>query len=151
VKKILLPLFFIATSIGITQLSAYCFYNNSKDKTISLFVFSKKLALKHGGFLAKRALYNIKPGQKYCRNWKDIDKKNRAKEWYWVAYKGSSKGRIITLSTKRLGEGYFPIGGAVYFSGWYKDAFSISYDGKEWEYWKSPWKHKKQPWKTHKN
>jgi len=82
----------------------------------------------------------LKPGgSSRCRNWKDIDKKNRTKEWYWVAHKGHVSSWALKPS-KQLEKGYFPIGGAVYFSGWYKDEFGISYDGKEWEWWKKPWK-----------
>jgi len=138
-KKILLLLFFIITNMEIIQLSAYCFYNHSNEK-IRINIFSGKTT-KFFGF--DKAYYWLSPkGGKSCRNWKKIDKNNRKKEWYFTAY---------TKSFKRLGEGYFPIGGAIYFSGWYKDEFSISYDGKEWEYWKKPWKHKKQPWKTYKH
>jgi len=145
-KKILLFLFFTAASMGITQLSAYCFYNHSKTKKITIRTFS----ITKKGNLIPKATYKLRPGgSSRCRNWKDIDKKNRKKEWYWKAYSGF-KAVIpwYTLSErKRFGEGYFPIGGAVYFSGWYKGKFGISYDGKEWEYRKPPWNHRSKPWR----
>jgi len=40
-KKILLPLFLIATSMGITRLSAYCVYNYFNEK-IYIDIYSKK-------------------------------------------------------------------------------------------------------------
>jgi len=162
-KKILLLLFFIATSTGITRLSAYCFYNYSKDKTITIYVFKTKtdktlsivghaslIALNPmtaliPGYFGSKAKYVLKPGSKRCRNWKNIDKKNQKRQWYWVAFKGTGRKHIGASS---MAQGLFPIGGAVYYSGWYKDEFSISYGGKEWEYWKSPWNHKVQPWLT---
>jgi len=134
VKKILLLLFFIATNMGIIQLSAYCFYNHSSTKTITMKIFS----ITKKGNLIPKATYKLRPeGSSRCRNWKIIDKKNPKKQWFWKAYSGD----------KRFGEGFFPISSAIYFSGWYKDAFSVSYDGKEWEYWKSPWNHQIRPWK----
>jgi len=144
-KKVLLLLFFIATNMETLRLDAYCFYNHSDNQTITIHTYKSKRWSKFAPNVNSEAIYELKPGSsKRCRNWKDIDKKNRTKEWYWTAYKGDKKR--ITPFTKKLGEGYFPIGGAVYYSGWYKDAFGISYDGKEWEYWKSPWNHKKRPW-----
>jgi len=151
-KKILLLLFFIATNMETIQLNAYCFYNYSKDKTITIYTYPSKKKSQKSAFYYKKAQHELKPGgSKRCRNWKTIDKKDRKKTWYWVAYEGGQKFIRIKPLSKKLGEGYFPIGGAVYYSGWYKDEFSISYDGKEWEYWKSPWKHKEQPWKTYKH
>jgi len=146
-KKILLLLFFIATNMGTIRLYAYCFYNYS-DYKITIFLFSGTTGLFGGDPGFKVARYVLKPGDKRCRNWTTIDKKNRKKQWYWEAYKGDRKIRFVW--SEGLGAGLFPIGGAVYYSGWYKDEFSISYDGKEWEWWKFPWKHKKQPWKTNK-
>jgi len=136
-KKILLPLFFIATSMGVTKLSAYCVYNRSKQK-IYISTYKKW----PGMFTRTQGYHPLKPDSKKCWNWKKIDKKNRKKEWYWVA-----------SSNRQLGEGYFPIGGAIVFLGYDKNGqakFSIHYDGPAWEYRKSPWNHKKRPWKTYK-
>ena len=126
------------------------------DKKITILIFSSKPktilpytdALYNIGLLMIRAQHTLKPGNKGCWNWKSIDKKNRAKEWYWVAFEGGHKW----VGAKRLGEGCFPIGSAIYFSGWMtpENRFDIYYRGKPWKYWKSPWNHKKKPWKTYK-
>ena len=141
-KKILLPLFLIATSMGVTRLSAYCFYNKSKQK-IYVTIFSKKpIAFFTPG--REKSSKKVNPGRRTCWNWKEIAKKyggNRTKLWYWVA-----------TSNRILGRGYFPIGGAVFFQG-YKSGrakFSITYDNKPWKYQGPPWNRPKRPWETFK-
>ena len=129
-----------------TRLSAYCFHNWSKNENIIIQIYADKTA-KWAGF--DKATYKLSPkGGKSCRNWKIIDKNNRKKQWRWVAYTKNYN--------RKLGEGRFPIGGAVYFSGYDEDGyakFSIYFgpDPKSmpaWEYWKSPWNHKSPPWET---
>jgi len=89
--------------------------------------------------------YDLSPKGKGCWNWKEIDKKNPKKEWYWVAY---------TKSFKELGEGYFPIKSAVHLDGEVGTTvfkgFNIYVDGKPWKWRKPPWNHKSKPWKTYK-
>jgi len=147
-KKILLPLFLISASMVTIKIGAYCAYNHSNDEPITIKVFSIKKDKK----LFPRATYRLQPkGDKVCRNWKSIDKNNRKKEWFWRAYNGDK--RTINIWTDRIGEGYFPIGGAILFMGYDEDArakFDIYYDGKPWEYEKSPWNHRSRPWKTNK-
>ena len=144
-KKILLPLFLIATSMGITKLSAYCVYNWSNKKEISVLIYKNPSKSKSNYKSDAEAAYVLSPkGGKGCWHWKSIDKNNRKKLWYWVAY---------TKSLIKLGEGYFPIGGTITFAGYDKNArakFIINYDGKPWRYWESPWNHKSRPWKTFK-
>jgi len=41
-KKILLLLFLIAATMGVTKLSAYCFYNRSKDEKVTIVVYPSK-------------------------------------------------------------------------------------------------------------
>ncbi|HEB41627.1 MAG TPA: hypothetical protein ENI08_01235 [Candidatus Dependentiae bacterium] len=138
-KKILLLLFLIVTSMTIIRLSAYCVYNKSNQE-IYITIYSKKPQLLSPG--REKSYKKLKPDSRTCWHWRDIDRKNREKEWYWVA---SSKGL--------LGEGYFPIGGAIVFRGYKKNGqanFTIHYDGPLWKYKESPWKHKEQPWKTYK-
>ena len=103
----------------------------------------------------------LKPGGRGCWNWKEIakskDPNKRTKEWYWVAYKGGKK--IRTIWTDKLGEGYFPIGGAIAFKGYDQNAramFQVFFDKKSsknmppWKYRESPWNHRSQPWKNYK-
>jgi len=143
-KKILLSLFLIATSMETVQLSAYCFYNHSKDQTITILIFPKTSFLQ---VLTDKHV--LSPGDKGCWNWKKIDK-NRETEWRWKAKKGSSKFGDL------LGEGYFPIGGTIHFEGEVGGTvfkgFNIYYDGKPWKYWESPWNWPRgeTPWKTYK-
>ena len=145
-KKILLPLFLIATSMKTTRLSAYCFYNYSKNKTIYVYTYESKQPLRPKTLSPYKARHELSPKDgKGCWNWKSIDKNDQKKLWYWVAY---------SKSLRKLGQGYFPIGGAVYYSGWTtrKGMFEIYYNGKPWEYWKSPWNwpQSEKPWKTYK-
>jgi len=155
-KKILISLFLIAASMGITQLSAYCVYNWSKDKSITI----KILAVKNGETRGIKASHDLPPsGGKRCWNWKEIDKNNREKQWAWKAYIQSSGiqlgGGILPIGGEKLGEGYFPIGGTIHFEGEVGgtvfEGFNIYYDGKPWEYWKSPWNWPpgERPWKTY--
>jgi len=155
-KKILLPLLFIATSMGITRLSAYCFFNKSNE-TITVLIYPSKKKSQIAPLFHKKAGYVLKPGRRGCWGWKDIDRKNRNKEWYWVAYKGGKK--IRTVWTDKLGEGYFPIGAGIYFRGYQPSGRAIFdiYFHKErskkmppWEWKESPWNHRSQPWRTYK-
>ena len=152
-KKILLPLSLIATSMGITKLSAYCVYNYSNEEKINLQIYSSKKKSEIGGLFNRKANYDLSPrGGKRCRNWKDFDKNNRKKQWYCVAFKGNWKLRH-RYADSLLGEGYFPIGGAIVFAGYDENAkakLEIYYDSKPWKWNKSPWNHKSQPWKTFK-
>ena len=153
-KKILLSLFLIVTSMQVSKLSAYCVYNHSNDETIVIYVYPSKDASKKAALFKRKAKHELPPKYgKRCWNWKEISK-NRKKEWYWVAYKGRGQWyNMRTMWTDKLGEGYFPIGGAVSFRGYDEDAkaiFKIFYDKKSWEYKKSPWNHKSKPWKTYK-
>jgi len=145
-KKILLPLLLITASMGTVRLNAYCFYNHSDSETITIRVHSSKKDATIGSVFLKKAQHKLNPGEKACWNWKSIDKNNRTKLWYWIAYKGDFPVR--TPWTTKLGEGHFPIGGAVYFSGWTtpKGEFDIYYDGKPWKWRDPPWNHKSKPW-----
>ena len=141
-KKILLPLFLIATSMTIIRLSAYCTYNKSNEK-IYINIYKKR----PGMFTRTQAYHTLNPGGKKCWNWKEIDKKNRKREYYWIA---SSK--------RQLGEGYFPIGSAIVFKGYDTSGraiFNIHFGPNPksmplWNYRESPWNHRSQPWKTYK-
>ena len=135
-KKIILSLFLIATSMGVTRLSAYCVYNYSNEK-IYVNIYKKW----PGMFSRTQAYYELKPDGKKCWNWREIDRKNRKREYYWIA-----------SSNRNLGKGYFPIGGAIVFEGYErgKAKFNIYYDSKLWKYKESPWNHKKQPWETYR-
>lgn len=170
-KKVLLLLLLITTIMKITKLSAYCFHNWSNEETISIQIYESKLSF----IFYKQEMLNplfpsvnlkahhlLQPkGGIGCWNWKSIDKNNRKKEYYWVAYKGNTQlGKIVTLygTATILGEGRFPIGGAINFSGYDENArakFDIYFGPNPksmppWKYWKSPWKHKSKPWKTYK-
>jgi len=151
-KKVLLPLFLISASMGIIRLNAYCFYNHSNDETITVMLYTSKGKSEIAPIFNRKAHYVLSPkGNKACRNWRSVDKKDRKKEWYWEAFKGGKKVRFIW--TKTLGEGYFPIGGSVLFMGYDANGrakFDIYYDGKPWEYTKPPWNHRSRPWKTNK-
>jgi len=145
-KKILLPLFLIATSMGTIRLSAYCFYNWSKSTPITVVIHANKIESQYFHIIAvSKAFYKLSPGGgKACRNWKNIDKTDRKKEWYWHA---------TNIHGYKLGSGYFPIGGVVVFAGYDENdraKFKINYDGKPWKYWESPWKHESLPWETSK-
>jgi len=154
-KKVLLFLLFITASMGMIRLSAYCFYNWSEDEKMTIMVFPSKLEWYHPfGFYAE-AKHRLEPGgSKGCWNWKEIDKKNRKKQWYWIAYKGTKL--IKSRFDKKLGEGYFPIGGTIHFEGEVGgtvfEGFNIYYDGKPWKYWESPWNwpQGERPWQTYK-
>ena len=93
-KKILLPLFLITTSMGVTPLNAYCTRNRS-DETITMFIYPSKKKSQIAPLFHKKAEYVLRPGASACRNWKDVDKNNRNKEWYWVAHKGGKKIRTV--------------------------------------------------------
>ena len=151
-KKILLPLFLIATAVGTVRLSAYCVYNWSSKERIIIQIYSGIAGFELASDFNRRANYVLSPGGgKACWNWKDIDKNNRKKEWYWVAYDPGRK--TINKRAGIVGKGYFPIGGTITFAGYdsnYKAKFRINYGGKTWRYWESPWNHKSQPWKTFK-
>ena len=115
-KKIILSLFLIATSMTISRLSAYCIYNHSKDETISIFIYPSKAKSNIAPLFHKKSSYVLKPnGSPGCWNWKEIGG-SRNKQWYFKAYKGGKKLR--TIWTDKLGKGYFPIGSAVVFTGY---------------------------------
>jgi len=151
-KKILIPLFLIVTSMGIMKLSAYCVYNYSNDEKITIKIYPSKETSGVGSLAFRKANHVLSPkGDKACLNWKEIDSNNRKKELYWIAYKGGKQLRAIW--TRKLGEGCFPIGGAILFFGYDKDAradFEIHFDNKKWKYHRSPWNHKSRPWETYK-
>ncbi len=135
-KKILLILFTIASSMGVRQLNAYCFYNYSNDPksgngptSIIVEIYESKKASLLGTYTTKAA-YKLAPGQKRCWNWKEIDPKNRKKEWYWKAWQAPMYVRL----QKVLGEGKLPIGGAVAFWGTQANPkFQVYFDGKPWK------------------
>jgi len=102
-KKILLLLLLIAASVRIIRLSAYCTYNHSNDESIRIRIYKVKNKKTYRPEATHVLLHK---GDKACWNWKKIDSNNREKEMGWRAY---------TLSGKDLGEGYFPIGGAILF------------------------------------
>ena len=150
-KKILLSLFLIVTSIEVSKLNAYCVYNRSQTDKLEIQIFPSKKASQNAPLFGIKARHKLKPnGGKACWNWKKIDPKNRKKVWYWVAYKRQPKFRI--------GEGYFPIGSAIVFkeydaSG--KAIFNIHFGPNPksmplWNYRESPWNYRSQPWKTYK-
>ena len=154
-QKILLFLSFVIASMGMVRLNAYCFHNRSDNQKITVHTYSSKIKSKISPLFLKTDKELLPKGGKTCWNWKDIDKKNRKKEWYWIAFKiHETKETLIW----KLGEGYFPIGGNVSFLGYDKNGkskFNIYFgpDSKSmppWEYRKSPWNHKSQPWKTYK-
>ena len=109
-KKILLSLFLIATSMGTARLSAYCIYNWSSDRSITIKLYAvAKNPVTNKKKYGRQATYKLKPNGGYaCRHWTDIDKNNRKKQWGWEAY---------TQSGSKLGEGFFPIGGTITFAG----------------------------------
>jgi len=151
-KKILLPLFFITASMRTIQLSAYCFYNHSKDKAVDIRIYSsKERSEKFPSTTLAR--HKLKPGgSKGCWHWESIAK-NPKKELYWIAYeRGLSEDPFS--SKKLLGKGYFPIGSYIYFWGWGArrgDIVDIRYNREKWKYGEPPWNYKKQPWKTYKH
>ena len=151
-KKILLSLFLIATSMETARLSAYCVYNWSENEKITIVVFPSKLEWYHPFSIHSEAVHRLEPGgSRRCKNWKTIDKKNRKRKWYWIAYKGTK--RIKSRFDKKLGKGYFPIGGTITFAGYDKSdkaQFKIKYDGKPWRHWESPWNYELPPWQTYK-
>lgn len=119
--------------IGINKkLNAYCVYNYSSNDKIWMQIFPSKEKANLGPRLGVKAEHVLAPnGGKACWNWKEIDAKNRKKEWYWKAYNTN----IIFAWSKPIAEGYFPIGGAVAFEG-YKNGramFSTYFDGKPWK------------------
>ena len=126
----------------IPQLNAYCVFNYS-DKPITIEIYkAAENPVIDKSMLSRQATYNLQPGDRRCRDWKNIDKNNRKKQWGWKAY---------TRSGSKLGEGFFPIGGVIEFSEY--DKFEIKYLGKPWEYKKSPWNwpDTEIPWKTYKH
>ena len=134
-KKVLLSLFFIATSMGITKLSAYCTYNWSKNDTITIFIYSKRGPI--GVLFTQKTRHVLKPGGKPgCWNWKEIDKKNKNKQWFFRAYKGNRTAAQGALAFGVIASGNFPIGGAILFEGYdryRKPIISIYYDGNKLE------------------
>jgi len=151
-KKILLLLLLIAASVRIIRLSAYCTYNYSNDGSITIQIYANKEYSKESPYAHREAKHVLSPKNgKSCWNWQSIDPNNRKKEWYWVAFKGGTQLREKWID--KLGEGYFPIGGAILFFGYDKDDgadFEIHFDNKKWKYQKSPWNHISRPWKTYK-
>jgi hypothetical protein len=140
IKKIIFFLLVIVNA-GISKLNAYCIYNKSNQK-IYATVYSGRPMF---GVPNQKAYYELKPGQKGCWNWKEIDSKNRNKEYYF----------FLTTKT-RIAEGYFPIGGAVVFLGYKNNRADVTvYFGPDpnnmgpWQYQTLPWKHTTPPWKTY--
>ena len=147
-KKILLSLFLIVASMQVSNLSAYCTYNRSKNEKIIMKIYPSKSKSEISPLFNRKARHVLKPGGEGCWNWKKIDPKNRKKEWYWVAFvERETESGFDVISP--IGEGYFPIGGAIVFKGFNENArakFNIYYDSKTWKYRKSPWNHKSRPW-----
>ena len=148
-KKILLSLFLITTSMETIQLSAYCVYNWSNNEPITIKIYkAAENPVTNSKTYGIKATYKLQPrGGKRCRNWKDIDKNNRKKQWAWKAYTQSG--------SYKLGEGFFPIGGTIVFGGYDENArakFELNYDGKPWKYHESPWNWPRsiKPWKTYR-
>ncbi len=135
-KKIILSLFLIATSMTISRLSAYCISNKSKE-TINIKVYSS--AAKQ----VEKTNHKITPGNKECLSWKKLAS-DRKKEFYWVA-----------TSKNWVGEGYFPIGGQITFGpspekfGVQGSGYGIGFlfpDGiYPWPYTHSPWNRPRAP------
>lgn len=144
-KKILLALFLVFASMGVTRLSAYCFYNRSKNPkdVITVFIYSKKGLF--GVLGTQKTRHVLKPNpnpeeskDRKCWNWKEIAKKyggNKNKEWFFRAYKGKKSKADGAFIFGLKAQGDFPIGGAVslrmYKNGEVK--FSVYYDGKPWK------------------
>ena len=159
-KKILATALLV-TSIGINQLNAYCIYNRSKNDNFRIAIFSKRPKwLSHGKLSTRNheAEYNIKPGKKACRNWKNMGGK-RTKLWWWVML--SNKKRILPVPWGvpivyylTVTSGQFPIGGAIVFDGYdtsNKPKINIHFGPNStsmpfWQYKQAPWYLTKKPW-----
>lgn len=150
-RKILITLLFVVCIVKISQLNAYCIYNRSNEDTITVYAgLSKKLA--EAPLLRRKSRHILRPGEKGCWNWKDLaEVANRAETWYWIAFRGKE---ITPGLGDKLGEGYFPVGGAIVFSGYDENAraqFKIYYDKQPWQYDQQPWDWTTgRPWKTYK-
>jgi len=142
-KKILLPLFLLTTSMGITKLSAYCFYNRADGGRITFKIYT------NSALTFKKNTHTLRPkGNRACWNWKEIDEHNRRKEWFWVATKGGNS-IVDRWNPYKIGSGWFPIGGAVVFKGYDENdraIFKIYYKSKTWKWRRSPWNHRRRPW-----
>ena len=159
-KKILATTLFV-TVMGINQLNAYCIYNRSKKDKFRIAIFNKRPKWSSYGKLLTqnhKAEYNIKPGKKTCRNWKNIGGK-RTKIWWWIIL--SSEKKIIPTSwgmpivyRKTIASGQFPIGSAIVFHGYdasNKPKINIHFGPNPasmppWQYKQAPWHLSKQPW-----
>jgi len=158
-KKILLLLFFITTNMGTIRLGAYCFYNHSRDKTLSIRIYSREKTSTDDHPPRIMASHRLKPGSKECKDWKTLSN-NPKRVLFWSAYQRTPHA-VIPLKTtlKKLGKGFFPVGGHIHFSGWttakgplrIKGKFEVYYNNEKWQYWKSPWNYEEKPWKSYKD
>jgi hypothetical protein len=136
-KKVLLSLLLFFIVLPITRINAYCVYNFSPNKNDIITVFTYKNRGLVGVLFTGEARHEVvpeadsrNPQAQQCWNWKEIDSKNRNKEWFFRAYKGRKKEGKTQFDV--IATGNFPIGGSIVFYGYDygKPKFKIYLDGK---------------------